>query len=173
MHGLLRVLPAEKKKKWADHLKEVVHAYNVTPHGSIGYSPHYLMFGRDSRLPIDVLLGGEESSCDGWVQQHQRRLHDAYAKAATQLNSHADQRKARHDRHARELPLAAGERVYRETVRDHVDREEASLSSPVVDSSSTSDNEVEDVRPVTLRRTCRTRAGTHTNPGNWPRSAKR
>ena len=112
MHGLLRVLPAEKKKRWADHLKEVVHAYSVTPHGSTGYSPHYLMFGRDSRLPIDVLLGGEESSCDGGVQQHQRRLHDAYAKAATQLNNHADQRKTRHDRHARELPLTAGERVY-------------------------------------------------------------
>ena len=95
MHGLLRVLPAEKKKRWADNLKEVVHAYSVTPHGSTGYSPHYLMFGRDSRLPIDVLLGGEESSCDGWVQQHQRRLHDAYAKAATQLNNHADQRKTR------------------------------------------------------------------------------
>ena len=47
---------------------------------------------------IDVLVGGEESSCHGWVQQYQRRLHDAYAKAATQLNHHADQRKARHDR---------------------------------------------------------------------------
>ena len=84
MNGLLRVLPAEEK--WADHLKEVVHAYNVTPHGSTGYLPHYLIYWRDSRLPIDVLLGGEEPSCDGWVQQHQRRLHDAYAKAATQLN---------------------------------------------------------------------------------------
>ena len=59
------------------------------------------------------------------------------------------------------------------TVRDQVDREETSSSSPVSDSSSTSDDEEEDVRPVTLRRTCRTRAGTHTNPGTWPRSAKR
>ena len=59
------------------------------------------------------------------------------------------------------------------TVRDQVDSEEASSASPVSDSSSMSDNEEEDVRPVTLRRTCRTRAGTHTNPGNWPRSAKR
>lgn len=71
MDGLLRALPAEKKRKWVDHLKEVVHAYNTTPHGSTGHSPHYLMFGRDSRLPIDVLLGGDESSDGGWVQQHQ------------------------------------------------------------------------------------------------------
>ena len=71
IHSLLRALLAEKKRKWADHLKEVVHAYNITPHGSTGYSPHYLMFGRDSRLPIDVLLGADESSGDGWVQHHQ------------------------------------------------------------------------------------------------------
>ena len=59
------------------------------------------------------------------------------------------------------------------TVRDQVDREETSSSSPVSDCSSTSGDEEENIRPVTLRRTCRTRAGTHTNPGNWPRSANR
>ena len=201
-----------------------------------------------------------ESSGDGWVQQHQRRLRDAYQKAATQLDNHADQRKARHDRHARELPLAAGERVYLRnhgirgrskiqdawqtrpyrvvmrqgtndvyvvepadgfgaqrtvnraslrlcvsgngpkaappvrrrrlpclpsvacvsssdtsdtssapllwTVRNPVVRD-VSPSSSGPESSSTSSAE-EDVRPL-LRRTCRSRAGTHSNPGNWPR----
>ena len=33
MHGLLRLA---EKKKWANHLKEVIHAYNVAPHGSTG-----------------------------------------------------------------------------------------------------------------------------------------
>ena len=41
-------------------------------------------------------------------------------------------------------------------VRDQVDREETSPSSPVSDSSTTSGDEEEDVRPVTLWRTCRT-----------------
>ena len=41
MHGLLRVLPAEKK--WADHLKEIVpYTPNVTPHGSTGYIRHII-----------------------------------------------------------------------------------------------------------------------------------
>ena len=76
----------------------------------------------------------------------------------TQLNNHADQRKARHDRHARELPLAAGERVY---LREHiecptvVDRERPGRPRgnifvlAVSDCSSTSGDEEEDVRPVT------------------------
>ena len=86
----------------------------MTPHASTGYSPFYLMFGRESRLPIDVLLGVEDSSAaeEGWVLQHQRLLHAAYRLARARLVSHADERKVRHDRQARELPLAAGGHVY-------------------------------------------------------------
>ena len=118
LHDLLRTLSAEKKRRWAEHVAELVHAYNSTPHASTGYSPFYLMFGRESRLPIDVLLGVEDSSAaeEGWVLQHQRRLHDAYRLAHVRLVSHADERKVRHDRQARELPLAAGEHVY---LRNH------------------------------------------------------
>ena len=85
LHDLLRTLEAKKKLRWADHLAEVVQAYNSTPHASTGYSPFYLMFGRDNRLPIDVLLGGEDSSVaeDGWVPQHHRRLREAYERAHT------------------------------------------------------------------------------------------
>ena len=118
LHDLLRTLSAEKKRRWAEHVAELVQAYNSTPHASTGYSPFYLMFGRESRLPIDVLLGVEDSSAaeEGWVLQHQRRLHDAYRLAHARLVSHADERKVRHDRQARELPLAAGEHVY---LRNH------------------------------------------------------
>ena len=110
LHDLMHTLEAKKKRRWAVHLAEVVQAFNSTPHASTGYSPFYLMFGRDNRLPIDVLLGGEESSVaeDGWVPQHHRRLREAYERAHTQMVDHADQRKALHDQRARELPLAVG-----------------------------------------------------------------
>ena len=113
LHDLLRILEAKKKRRWADHLAEVVQAYNSTPHASTGYSPFYPMFGRDNRLPIDVLLGGEDSSMakDGRVPQHHRRLSEAHERAYAHMVDHADQRKALHDQRARELPLAARERV--------------------------------------------------------------
>ena len=41
----------------------------------------------------------DESSGDGWVQQYQRWLGDAYQKAVAQLDNHTDQQKARHDRY--------------------------------------------------------------------------
>ena len=43
-------------------------------------------------------------------------MHDATRLAHARLVSHADERKVRHDRQARELPLAAGEHVY---LRNH------------------------------------------------------
>ena len=118
IHDLQRTLPLTKKRRWAEFLPEVVHAYNTTPHASTGYSPHYLMFGRDSRIPVDLLLGCGETppGDDNWVQHHQERLRHAYELARAQMDRATNARKMVYDRHTRELHLSAGERVY---LRNH------------------------------------------------------
>ena len=54
---MLGTLPKEKKSEWKDHIGTLVHAYNCTQNSAMGFSPYYLMFGRQPRLPVDVTLG--------------------------------------------------------------------------------------------------------------------
>ena len=138
LHSLLRSLPPDKKRRWPEHLQEFVAAYNSTPHSTTGYSPYYLMFGRDPVLPVDFLLAptgpnedAEETFADGWLGEHQRRLLEAFQDANAQLEQKAAGRKIRYDRKAKEAPISIGARVWlrnrkvrgRNKIQDHWDPE--------------------------------------------------
>ena len=55
MH-MIGKLGEDKKANWPSHLAEIVHAYNATRSAVTRYSPHYLMFGRWPRLPVDLIF---------------------------------------------------------------------------------------------------------------------
>ena len=118
IHDLLRTLPSEKKK-WPEHLPELLYAYNATPHASTGYTPYYLLFGREPKLPVDILLGEELPSEDTpntvheWLAMHQSRLRDAYQKAGERLHQAAQNRKALHDKKLKDSePVKLGQLIY-------------------------------------------------------------
>ena len=43
--------------EWEQHLRRLCHVYNTSVHPTIGFSPFFLMFGRQARMPVDVMLG--------------------------------------------------------------------------------------------------------------------
>jgi transposase InsO family protein len=47
--NMLGTLEPEQKKNWKAYVGPLVHAYNCTQHDSTGFSPYYLMFGRNPR----------------------------------------------------------------------------------------------------------------------------
>ena len=55
--NMLGTLEVEKKQSWSRDISALVHAYNCTKHDSTGFSPYFLMFGREARLPVDLRFG--------------------------------------------------------------------------------------------------------------------
>ena len=55
--SMIRTLPIEAKIKWQEQLPTLVHAYNCSHSNATGFSPFYLMYGRQLMLPIDVQFG--------------------------------------------------------------------------------------------------------------------
>jgi len=75
------------------------------------------MFGRDAKLPLDILLPEEDREPAGdsqhWITKHQTSLREAYTTASERLKDAASTRKKMHDQRGRALaePLRVGERV--------------------------------------------------------------
>ena len=88
--------------------------YNCTPHASTGFTPYYLFFGHDPRLPIDNLLSTPRDrarDADLWVQLHHHRMQDAIKRASNKMSLKASERKRRHDRRAKIPKLPIGTNV--------------------------------------------------------------
>ena len=60
VHQILRRMIAkmdpEKRTEWPSHLGPILIAYNATWSLITGYSPYFLMFGRQPRLPVNLLF---------------------------------------------------------------------------------------------------------------------
>lgn len=114
--NMLRSLDQDKQDRWAEHLPELIHAYNNTVHSATGYAPSFLMFGRHLRRPVDVELGIPPSQqrmrVGDWVQDHHQRMATAYRTAGQRLGDTAARRKQVYDRRAGMPPLLPGERVW-------------------------------------------------------------
>ena len=114
--SMLGTLNQEKKRQWSQHVVHLVHAYNSTTSDATGYSPYFLMFGREARLPVDLCFGTQpddkgERQHSSYVTKLKQDLQKAYQLAEEASNkSHLRNKKA-YDKRVRCQNLETGDRV--------------------------------------------------------------
>lgn len=114
--NMLGTLEPSQKSKWSQHIAHLVHAYNCTPNEATGYSPYFLIFGREARLPVDVCFG---VSADGtsttshlqYVSKMKKELQAAYQLAQATSAKMNQSNKERYDQRVRYHCLKPGDRV--------------------------------------------------------------
>ena len=64
MRSILKARVEDNPATWDEHLDFYVMAYCSSVHFSTGHNPFELMFGREMRIPLDVIVGGvEDNEC--------------------------------------------------------------------------------------------------------------
>jgi len=89
-------------------------AYRATPHRSTGFPPNRLFLGRETRMPIDLVMGlsPEEAvsplTTDDYVINLQEKSDETYRLARKHLRVSAERRMADYDIRVREEKFAVG-----------------------------------------------------------------
>ena len=103
---------------WDERLPSIMAVYRAARHESTGYSPNFVVLGRENRAPLDITLGDipEEkeyyNSYDKFVSQMQQRWRKSYSTAREHLETAAERRKREYDVKVKSKQFSIGDWVY-------------------------------------------------------------
>ena len=115
--SMLGTLPADFRNKWPQHISTLTYAYNCTKSNANGFSPYYLLYGRQPLLPMDIEYGVftpelSEAIMYKYVQELKSRLENAFNKANQFCAKEAIRSKQRFDKAARCSKLEPDDLVF-------------------------------------------------------------
>ena len=101
--------------RWTDHLPYIMAAYRSAVHNATGYSPNFLMFGRELYTPLDIIIktpSNSQTSSDAYVDRQQNLLYNTYWMVRDQLNATMLTNKRYYDESVRKHSYSVGEWVW-------------------------------------------------------------
>jgi len=115
MHAMLAKWIQTNQRDWDEKRPAVAFAYRASEHESTGFSPYFLMHGREARIPADTAYGltpSEPATEFDFVADQQVALRSAFDFARQQLSKAASRRKHSYDLRAHPQAFAVGSRVW-------------------------------------------------------------
>ncbi|KAK9872576.1 hypothetical protein WA026_018708 [Henosepilachna vigintioctopunctata] len=100
MEQYLSKVVADHQKDWDKHLPVLLMAYRESVHDTIGHTPAKVLFGRELRLPCDLLVGSpEEVRLEVGTYADERRLHlnQIHELVRDKIEASTDRMKTRYD----------------------------------------------------------------------------
>ena len=128
MNSMLAKVVSENQRDWDERLQSVLCAYRASPQESTGFSPNFVLLGRECRAPLDLVLGPPDKERDRWGSSDEYVYHqqcvkrDAYRLVREHLGVAAERSKTHYDMRVRPAQFQVGEWVYVYYPRRYVGR---------------------------------------------------
>ena len=100
---------------WEDHIRAVCLAYNSSVQHTTGYTPFYLMFGRQARIPVDLMFKSnlpEEMPHSDYAVLLKSTLEEAYGQVREKMELKQEAQKQSYDRKVHGKPYNVGDMVW-------------------------------------------------------------
>jgi transposase InsO family protein len=118
LNSILAKIVAEDQRDWCERVPIATAAYRASTHEVTGYSPNFLMFGRENRAPIDIILGldapseNEGPSPVEFVELKRSMMREVYRQVRQHLGVAANRRKDYYDTKVKSSSFAIGQWVW-------------------------------------------------------------
>ena len=104
------------QRHWDNNLSLMTLAYRSTVHEVTGYTPNYVMMGREVMLPIDIMIGSvsddDRVTIAAYVATLRDRLKECFKEVRVHLSKYGERQRKYYDLSARESDYGRGELVY-------------------------------------------------------------
>ena len=113
--SMLSTAVADHTWNWEDHLRPLCYAYNSSVQASTGYTPFFLMFGRQARLPVDLafqLPNKQPVPHNDYVAKLQQMLQESYKVVRDNLSNNLHRQKEIYDKKSHGCPYHKGDSVW-------------------------------------------------------------
>ena len=111
----LSMYTSTNQTDWDVYIPAVLFGYRVSPHSSTGETPFYLLYGREPRLPVDVVLTPPKDLSASVLKHRENivtRLQSATAIAQENIAKAQQQMKAYYDLRAKDPQFLIGDRIW-------------------------------------------------------------